>query len=78
MKAVVIDIHKCNGCYNCQVACKDEHVGNDWAPYARPQPEIGQFWCKVKENVGYQFGFDGLCRRRIAQSVVHDRQFRPG
>ena len=25
-KVMVIDISKCNGCYNCQVACKDEHV----------------------------------------------------
>ncbi len=47
MKVFVIDIHKCNGCYNCQIACKDEHCGNDWMPYAKPQPEVGQFWCKV-------------------------------
>ena len=51
-KVFCIDVAKCNGCYNCQLACKDEHVGNDWAPYARPQPEIGQFWVKLKENVG--------------------------
>ena len=51
-KVFCIDVAKCNGCYNCQLACKDEHVDNDWAPYARPQPEIGQFWVKVKENVG--------------------------
>jgi tetrathionate reductase subunit B len=29
MKALVIDMNRCNGCYNCQIACKDEHVGND-------------------------------------------------
>ena len=51
-KVFCIDVAKCNGCYNCQLACKDEHVGNDWAPYAKPQPEIGQFWCKLQENVG--------------------------
>jgi len=50
-KALVIDIAKCSGCYNCQLACKDEHVGNDWTPYAKPQPDIGQFWVKVHENV---------------------------
>ncbi len=48
-KAFVIDVAKCVGCYNCQLACKDEHVGNDWSPYARPQPEIGQFWMKVED-----------------------------
>jgi tetrathionate reductase subunit B len=50
-KVFVIDIAKCNGCYNCQIACKDEHVGNDWTPYAKPQPDIGQFWLKLQENV---------------------------
>jgi len=51
VKALVIDISKCNGCYNCQIACKDEHVGNDWTPYARPQPDTGQFWIKINELV---------------------------
>ena len=50
-KVFVIDITKCNGCHNCQIACKDEHVGNDWTPYAKPQPDTGQFWAKVEENV---------------------------
>ena len=50
-KAFVIDASKCTGCYNCQVACKDEHVENDWTPYARPQPEVGQFWIRVEEHV---------------------------
>ena len=50
-KVLVIDISKCNGCYNCQVACKDEHCGNDWMPYAKPQPLTGQFWMKVTDIV---------------------------
>ncbi|MBW1768170.1 MAG: carboxypeptidase regulatory-like domain-containing protein [Deltaproteobacteria bacterium] len=51
MKAMVIDINRCNGCYNCQVACKDEHVTNDWTPIAKPQPNTGQFWMKVTDVV---------------------------
>lgn len=51
MKAFVIDVGKCCGCYNCQLACKDEHVENDWTPYAKPQPETGQFWMKIDEHV---------------------------
>ena len=51
MKAFVIDVAKCNGCHNCQIVCKDEHCGNDWSPYAKPQPEYGHFWCKVEERV---------------------------
>jgi tetrathionate reductase subunit B len=50
-KAFVIDIARCCGCYNCQLACKDEHVDNDWTPYAKPQPETGHFWLKLQEKV---------------------------
>ncbi len=49
-KAFLIDLSLCNGCYNCQLACKDEHVDNDWTPYAKAQPEIGQFWMKVDQK----------------------------
>lgn len=49
MKALLIDISKCNGCHNCQIACKDEHVGNDWSPIAKPQPDTGHFWLKLSD-----------------------------
>ena len=49
MKVFVFDNNKCNGCYGCQLACKDEHVGNDWRPISAPQPDTGHFWCKVNE-----------------------------
>ena len=49
MKVMIVDPNiKCNGCFNCQIACKDEHVDNDWSPYARPQPDMGQFWMRVE------------------------------
>jgi tetrathionate reductase subunit B len=51
MKTFLIDLSICNGCYNCQVVCKDEHVENDWTPIAKPQPDTGQFWCKLNECV---------------------------
>lgn len=50
-KIFVIDIAKCSGCYNCQLACKDEHCGNDWTPYAAPQPMTGHFWMRVTDHV---------------------------
>ena len=50
-KVLVIDYDICNGCYNCQVACKDEHVANDWSPIAKPQPDTGQFWNKITDMV---------------------------
>jgi len=50
-KVFAIDIARCSGCYNCQLACKDEHAENDWSPYAKAQPLTGQFWMKVDEHV---------------------------
>jgi len=51
MKAFLVNPDVCNGCHNCQIVCKDEHCGNDWSPYAKPQPDTGQFWCKLEERV---------------------------
>lgn len=49
-KVFAIDVAKCNGCYSCQIVCKDEHCSNDWRPYAAPQPELGHFWMKIDER----------------------------
>jgi Fe-S-cluster-containing dehydrogenase component len=64
MKAFVMDCARCCGCWGCQIACKDEHCGNDWTPFAKPQPDYGQFWGKLHDfemgqqpqvKVGYVF-----------------------
>lgn len=47
---MVMDVSKCNGCYNCFLACKDEHCGNDWPPYALSQPMTGHYWMKLIEK----------------------------
>lgn len=44
----VCDVDKCNGCYSCFLACKDEHVGNNHMPVSAAQPE-GQQWIRVNE-----------------------------
>lgn len=49
-KVFIVDLDKCNGCYSCQIACKDEHVGNEWLPYALPQPMTKQYWMRVDEK----------------------------
>ena len=49
MKAFIINLKKCVGCHDCQIGCKDEHCGNDWMPYAKPQPDTGQFWMKLNQ-----------------------------
>ena len=80
-KVFLIAVAKCNGCYNCQLACKDEHVGNDWKPYAAPQPEIGQFWLKLKEyaegsipkvRIHYVAKLCGHCRKPACLNVCDD------
>ena len=50
MKAFVFNHDRCNGCRNCQFACKDEHCNNDWSPYAKQQPDVGHFWINVDEK----------------------------
>jgi Fe-S-cluster-containing dehydrogenase component len=47
---MLIDIYKCCGCYNCFLACRDEHCGNDFPGYSAAQPPEGQFWIKVLEK----------------------------
>lgn len=50
-KIFLFDYSRCNGCHNCQISCKDENCETDWMPYAKAQPETGQFWCKVNQEV---------------------------
>ena len=50
---MVIDIPKCNACYGCFIACKDEYWENDYPPYSAAQPRHGQFWIDlVKKERG--------------------------
>ena len=46
---LVIDLDYCIGCYNCQIACKDEHVGNEFALVAKSQPTFDHFWVGIEE-----------------------------
>jgi Fe-S-cluster-containing dehydrogenase component len=52
---MVVDITKCNGCYNCFLACRDEYVGNDFPPYSLSQPKTGHCWMRLVEKEGGQF-----------------------
>lgn len=46
-KTFLIDVDKCSGCSLCVIACKDEHVGNGYAPWTKPQSDTGHFWIGV-------------------------------
>ncbi|MEM2915548.1 MAG: 4Fe-4S dicluster domain-containing protein, partial [Candidatus Bathyarchaeia archaeon] len=47
---MLVDVAKCIGCYNCWLACKDEHCGNEHQGYFVAQPETGHFWIKIIER----------------------------
>lgn len=47
---MVVDITKCNGCFNCFLACRDEYCGNDYPPYSAAQPYSGHSWMRVAEK----------------------------
>lgn len=42
-----MDIASCHDCNDCFMACKDEHVGNEWKPYTEEQPRHGHRWIKL-------------------------------
>jgi Fe-S-cluster-containing dehydrogenase component len=70
-KVFLFDYAYCNGCYACQIACKDEHCNQSWLPYAAEQPTIGQFWMRINEiergqipvvSVSYETVFCNHCQ----------------
>ena len=44
---LIIDVAKCEDCNNCILACKDEHVDNEFPGYSAPQPLHGQYWMNI-------------------------------
>ena len=52
---MVMDITRCNGCYNCFLACRDEFSGNDFLPYSASQPKTGHFWMRLVEKERGQY-----------------------
>jgi len=47
---MAVDTTRCNGCYNCFLACKDEYCGNDHQPYSVAQPMTGHAWMRIVEK----------------------------
>jgi len=52
---MVMDLTRCNGCYNCFLACRDEFSGNDFPPYSVSQPNTGHFWMRLVEKERGQY-----------------------
>jgi Fe-S-cluster-containing dehydrogenase component len=52
---LIIDVAKCEDCNNCFLACKDEHVDNDFPPYSVAQPRHGHRWMNIMRKERGQF-----------------------
>lgn len=54
---LIIDVEKCEDCNNCLLACKDEHVDNEFPEYTVSQPKHGHRWIDIlrKERGQYPF-----------------------
>jgi Fe-S-cluster-containing dehydrogenase component len=52
---MIIDVEKCEDCNNCFLACKDEHVDNDWPGYAISQPRHGHRWMNIMRKERGQY-----------------------
>lgn len=44
---MVIDVTRCDGCYNCFIACKDEYAEQARPGYTAAQPMTGQAWMHI-------------------------------
>ena len=45
---MIVDVARCNNCYNCFIGTKDEYVGNSYEGVAAPQPLHGHSWVKME------------------------------
>ena len=52
---IVCDVSLCHDCNNCFMACKDEHVDNEWLPYSNAQPRHGHRWININRKERGQY-----------------------
>jgi len=47
---MLIEADRCTGCFSCQLACRDEHAGNEHRPVAAAQPAEGAAWIAIRQT----------------------------
>lgn len=52
---MIVDVARCNNCYNCFVATKDEYVDNEHAGYTAPQPLHDHSWVDIERTEAGQW-----------------------
>lgn len=48
---LLIDVARCENCYNCVLATKDEYIGNEFPDYSAPEPKLGHHWIRIERKV---------------------------
>ena len=48
---LIINVGRCTNCYNCVIADRDEHGGNDFPGYAAPAAEQGESTIRIRRRV---------------------------
>ena len=47
---MLIEADRCVGCYSCQLACRDEHTGNDHLPITAAQLDGSPSWIPIRKS----------------------------
>ncbi len=47
---MIIDVEKCENCYNCFLAAKDEYIDNEFPGYTTSQPAQGHNWVDLERT----------------------------
>lgn len=48
---LIISVDRCENCYNCVIAERDEHAGNDFPGYAAPAAAVGESAIRILRRV---------------------------
>ena len=48
---LIINVGRCENCYNCVIAERDEHAGNDFPGYAAPAAAVGESPIRILRRV---------------------------
>ena len=85
---MIVDVSRCNNCYNCFVATKDEYVDNEYKGYTAPQPLHGHAWVDVESSESGQWPMveahfrpvmcnhcdDAPCMQAAANNAINKRE----